>query len=114
RELGQTIVIENRPGAAGVPATEAVVQGPHDGYTLVVGGIAPIVLVPAVKTVRYNVEKDLVPLGLIWQSPQILAVRKELPVNSVKELIDYAKANPNKLTVGSAGVGTVTHLANEL
>ena len=114
RQLGQTIVIENRPGASGVPATEAVVQGPHDGYTLVVGGIAPIVLIPAVKAVRYNVEKDLVPLGLIWQSPQVLAVRTGLPVNSVSELVAYAKANPDKLTIGSAGVGTVTHLANEL
>src|SRR5262249_7361792 len=65
RQLGQPIVIENRPGASGVPGTEAVVNGPNDGYTLVVGGIAPIVLVPAVKKLRYDVDKDLVPLGLI-------------------------------------------------
>jgi tripartite-type tricarboxylate transporter receptor subunit TctC len=80
----------------------------------VVGGIAPIVLVPAVRKTPYSVDKDLVPLGLIWRSPQVLAVRSSLNVSSVAELVAYAKANPEKLTIGSAGMGTVTHLANEL
>jgi tripartite-type tricarboxylate transporter receptor subunit TctC len=114
QQLGQSIIIDNRPGASGVLGTEAVVLGPNDGYTIVVGGIAPIVLVPAVKKLHYDVDKDLVPLGLIWRSPQVLAVRSSLNVSNVAELIAYAKANPGKLTVGSAGVGTVTHLANEL
>lgn len=114
RQLGQPIVIENRPGASGVTGTEMVVQGPPDGYTLVVGGIAPIVLVPAVKALRYDVGKDLTPLGLIWRSPQVLAVRTSLKVNTVAELIGYAKANPGKVNFGSAGTGTVTHLAGEL
>jgi putative tricarboxylic transport membrane protein len=113
KQLGQPIVIENRPGASGVPATEGVVSGPNDGYTLLVGGIAPIVLVPAVKRLRYDVDRDLVPLGLIWRSPQVLAVRASLAVNTVAELIAYAKAHPG-MTVGSAGIGTITHLANEL
>ena len=91
-----------------------VVQGENDGYTLVVGGIAPIVLVPAVKKLRYDVEKDLVPLGLIWLSPQVLAIRPSLGVDTVAAFVDYAKKNPGKVTIGSAGVGTVTHLANEL
>jgi len=114
RQLGQPIVIENRPGASGVPGTEAVVNGPNDGYTLVVGGIAPIVLVPAVKKLRYDVDKDLVPLGLIWRSPQVFAVRASLDVKTVADFVAYAKANPDKATIGSAGIGTVTHLANEL
>src|SRR5579871_2703222 len=114
RQLGQPIVIENRPGASGVPGTEAVVNGANDGYTLVVGGIAPIVLVPAVKKLRYDVDRDLVPLGLIWRSPQVLAVRSTLDAKTVADFVAYAKANPNMLTVGSAGVGTITHLANEL
>lgn len=114
RQLGQPIVIENRPGASGVPATEAVVNGPNDGYTLVVGGIAPIVLVPAVKKLRYDVDKDLVPLGLIWRSPQVVAVRSSLNVSTLADFIAHGRANPDKLTIGSAGVGTVTHLANEL
>ncbi len=114
RQLGQSVVIENRPGASGVPGTESVVSGPNDGYTLVVGGIAPIVLVPAVKKLRYDVDRDLVPLGLIWRSPQVLAVRASLDVKTVADFIAYARSHPGRLTVGSAGVGTITHLANEL
>ncbi len=114
RQLGQSVVIENRPGASGVPGTESVVSGANDGYTLVVGGIAPIVLVPAVRKLRYDVERDLVPLGLIWRSPQVLAVRPSLDVHTVADFIAYAKAHPGGVTVGSAGVGTITHLANEL
>lgn len=113
KQLGQPIVIENRPGASGVPATEGVVSGANDGYTLVVGGIAPIVLVPAVKKLRYDVDRDLVPLGLIWRSPQVLAVRASLDVKTVADLVAYAKSHTG-LTVGSAGIGTITHLANEL
>ena len=113
RQLGP-IVIENRPGASGVPATESVVSGANDGYTLVVGGIAPIVLVPAVKKLRYDVDRDLAPLGLIWRSPQVLAVRASLDVKTVADFVAYAKGHPDKLTVGSAGIRTITHLANEL
>lgn len=114
KQLGQSIVIENRPGASGVPGTEQVATGPHDGYTLVVGGIAPIVLVPVVRQVKYDVDKDFVPLGLIWRSPQVLAVRPTLDVKSVADLVAYAKANPGRANFGSAGIGTVTHLAGEL
>ncbi len=114
RQLGQSIIIENVPGASGVIGTQMVVNGSSDGYTLLVGGIAPIVLVPAVKTLRYDVSRDLAPLGLIWRSPEILAVRPTLHVASVRDLVDYFKKNPGKGTYGSAGVGTVTHLAGEL
>jgi tripartite-type tricarboxylate transporter receptor subunit TctC len=113
RQLGQPIVIENRPGASGVPGTEAVVAGAHDGYTLVVGGIAPIVLVPAVKKLRYDVDKDLVPLGLIWRSPQVFAARASLDVKTVADFVAYAKANPGKLNYG-AGLGTPPHLLSTL
>src|SRR5262245_18918339 len=114
RQIGQSLVIENRPGASGIPAVEALVHGEADGHTLLVGGIAPIVLIPPIQTVRYNVEKDLVPLGLIWRSPQVFAVSAKLGVSTVAEFVARAKANPGKLTVGSAGNGTVTHLAYEL
>jgi tripartite-type tricarboxylate transporter receptor subunit TctC len=114
QKLNQTVIIENMPGGSGVPGVQSVIDSTNDGYTLVVGGIAPIVLVPAAKKLSYDVQKDLVPLGLIWRTPQVLAVRPQLGVDSVSAFIDYAKKKPGEVTVGSAGVGTVTHLANEL
>jgi len=112
--LGQPLIAENRPAASGVPGTEAVALGEADGYTLLLGGIAALVLVPPVQKVRYDVAKDLAPLGLIWRSPQVFAVSTKLGVNTVAEFVAHAKANPGKVTIGSAGNGTVTHLAGEL
>jgi tripartite-type tricarboxylate transporter receptor subunit TctC len=114
RVLGQPVIIENMPGGSGVPGTESVVSATNDGYTLLVGGIAPLVLVPVVKELPYDVARDLVPLGLIWRTPQVLAVRPSLNVDTVAAFVAYAKEKPGTVTVGSAGVGTVTHLANEL
>lgn len=114
RVLGQPVIIENTPGGSGVPGTESVVSAANDGYTLLVGGIAPLVLVPVVKKLPYDVAKDLVPLGLIWRTPQVLAVRPSLNADTVAAFVAYAKEKPGVVTVGSAGVGTVTHLANEL
>ena len=74
-----------------------------DGYTLLAGGIAPLVLIPPVQKVRYDIEKDFVPLGLLWLSPQVLAVNPKLNIKTLAEFMAYAKANPGKLTVGSAG-----------
>jgi tripartite-type tricarboxylate transporter receptor subunit TctC len=109
-----TIVIENRAGGAGIPGTEAALQGDHDGYTLLRGGIAPLTLIPPIQKVRYNTEKDFAPLGLMWRSPQVFAVHPNVGVKTVAEFVAKAKASPGKLTIGSAGLGTVTHLANEL
>lgn len=114
RQLGQPLILENMPGGSGVPGVESVVAGANDGYTLVVGGIAPIVLVPAARKLPYDVARDLVPLGLIWRNGQALVVRPSLGLNSVAAFVDYAKKKPGQVTVGSAGVGTVSHLANEL
>jgi len=109
-----TIVIENRPGGAGIPGTEAALHGDHDGYTLLMGGIAPLTLIPPIQKVRYDTEKDFAPLGLMWRSPQVFAVHPQVGVRTMAEFVAKAKANPGKLTIGSAGLGTVTHLANEL
>jgi tripartite-type tricarboxylate transporter receptor subunit TctC len=114
RHFGQSVVTENRPGAGGIPGTEAALAAEPDGYTLLLGGIAPLVLIPAMQKVRFDVEKDFVPLGLVWRSPQVFAVRPGLAVKTVAEFVARAKAQPNTITVGSAGNGTVTHLANEL
>jgi tripartite-type tricarboxylate transporter receptor subunit TctC len=109
-----TIVVENRPGGAGIPGTEAALQAEHDGYTVLMGGIAPLTLIPPIQKVRYNTEKDFAPLGLMWRSPQVFTVHPQVGVKTVAEFVAKAKANPGKLTIGSAGLGTVTHLANEL
>ncbi len=112
--LGQSLIAENRPAASGITGTEAVAQGEPDGYTLLLGGIAALVLVPPVQKVRYDVQRDFAPLGLIWRSPQVFAVRPGLDVKSVADFVAYAKSNAGKVTFGSAGNGTVTHLAGEL
>src|SRR4029079_17500094 len=100
-----------RPGASGIPGTEAALQGEQDGHILLCGGIAPIALIPPVQKVRYDVAKDFVPLGLVWRSPQVFAVNPALGIKTMAEFVARAKAEPNKLTIGSAGLGTVTHLA---
>src|SRR5262249_52883693 len=99
----------------GLNATEAYFKSPdQDGYSILVGSIGPLTIIPAFKPVSYDVEKDVVPLSTVWRSAQVLAVRPSLGIKTVAEFVAYAKANPNKLTIGSAGVGAVTHLAIEV
>jgi tripartite-type tricarboxylate transporter receptor subunit TctC len=113
KELGQNVVVENRPGAGGVPGTEYARQR-QDGYTLLMGGIAPLVLIPPVQKVPYDLDRDFVPLGLFWRSPQVLAVHPKLNVKSLSDFVALAKKRGTPLVIGSAGQGTVSHLANEL
>jgi tripartite-type tricarboxylate transporter receptor subunit TctC len=112
--LGKPVVIENRGGGGGLNATEAYFKAEQDGYSILVGSIGPLTIIPAFKPVGYDVEKDVVPLSTVWRSAQVLAVRPTLGIKTVAEFVAYAKANPNKLTIGSAGVGAVTHLAIEV
>jgi len=111
RQLGQTVIVENRSGAGGVLGTEAAARAQADGYTLLVSAAATFTVVPAVKKASYDPMKDFVPLGQIWYAPQALVVRAQLNMKTVAELVAYAKANPGKLTFGSAGNGTTTHLS---
>jgi tripartite-type tricarboxylate transporter receptor subunit TctC len=114
RQLGQPIVIENRGGAGGLSATEVFLAGPQDGYTILVGAIGPLTIIPALKQVSYVAEKDFVPLGTVWRSSQVLAVRPAMGVKTMAEFVAHVKANPGKVTIASAGVGAVTHLTIEL
>jgi tripartite-type tricarboxylate transporter receptor subunit TctC len=114
RELGQSVIIENRPGASGIPGTESVLQAAPDGHTLLLGGLAPLILIPPIQKVRYDLAKDFVPLALIWRSPQVFALSAKLGLKTVAEAVAYGKAHAGKITIGSAGIGTVTHLAGEL
>ena len=94
RELGKPVVIENRGGGGGLNATEAFFKTEPDGYTILVGSIGPLTIIPAFKPVGYDVEKDVVPLSTVWRSAQVLAVRPTLGIKTVAEFVAYAKAHP--------------------
>ena len=114
KALGKTVVVENRPGAGGIVGTQAVVNTAPDGYTLCVCSVGAISVAPFAQKVGYDPAKDLAPVGIISTIVQAVIVRKSLPVNSMAELVAYAKANPGKLNYGSAGAGGLTHYAVEL
>ena len=112
--LGQSVVVENRGGGGGVAGAEVVATSAPDGYTMLLGAAGPLVVSPSVKPLRYDVAKDLAPLAQVYRSAQVLAVHHKLGVKTVAEFVAYAKANPSKVNVGSAGVGTLPHLSIEL
>ena len=112
-ELGQSAVIDNRPGAAGNLASEIVLKAPADGYTLLVGS-NPYINKALYKKLPYDIEKDFQPVTLLANGPMVIAVNNNLPVNSIKELIAYAKKNPGKLNFASSGNGSAPHMAGVL
>lgn len=111
--LGQSFVIENRPGAASNIATEAVARAPADGYTLLGTDGAAAINATLYGKLNFNFEQDFAVVGMV-RSPLVILLHPSVPVRTVPELITYAKANPRKLTMGSAGTGNPTHLAGEL
>lgn len=111
--LGQPVVIENRPGAAGALAVEQTARSAPDGYTIVFGNSAPNAILPAIRKLNYDPIKDLAPISVVARVPLIWAVPASLPVNNMKEFIDYAKARPGQLNFGSTGLGAVSHLSAE-
>ncbi len=112
--LGQQFYVENRPGAAGVIGSKTVIVSPADGMTLLYTPSSLSLAVLVNKTPPYDLAKDFTPIVNVAISPYALVVSPSLPVHSLKELIAYAKANPDKLSYGSAGVGSASHLAAEL
>lgn len=112
--LGQPIVIENNGAASGVVGTDAGARAAPDGYTWTLAHDPPFTILPHVRKLSYDPLKDFEPVSMIAVIPMVLVVRPGLPVTSVRELIDYAKANPGKLTVASSGTGATSHLAAEL
>jgi tripartite-type tricarboxylate transporter receptor subunit TctC len=110
--LGQQIVVDNRGGAGGTIGTKAVSRSAPDGYTIVLGYTGTLAIGPTLyPSAGYDPRKDFEPIGLIGHAPNSLVVHPSFPVKSVKELVDYAKANPGKVNYGSAGVGTVSHVS---
>jgi tripartite-type tricarboxylate transporter receptor subunit TctC len=110
RELGVSVVVDNRPGAGGNIAAEAVARSPADGYTVLNGGHWAINRA-LYRTISYDGEHDFVPITLVATGPTIICVNNDLPVHSLSELIGYAKANPGKLFNAGAGYGSAPHLA---
>ena len=111
--LGQSMVVENRPGAGTLVGTEAVAKAPADGYTLLLGGLSNIALNPGLyPKLPYDPQKDFVPVGLAVKYSYTLVARKDLPQATLRDLIEYARANPEKVTYASAGNGTGQHVAS--
>jgi len=115
KALGQGFVVENIGGGGGAIACQTTAKAPADGYTLLQGYVATHGTSPATRSkLPYDPIKDFTPVGMIGSTPNVLVVNASLPVNTLKEFTAYLKANPAKLSYGSAGQGSLTHLSMEL
>lgn len=112
--LRQTIVVDNQSGGGGTIACQATLRAAPDGYTLMQGYVATHGTSPATRRLPYDAIKDFTPVGMIGGTPNVLVVNAALPVNSLKEFVAYLRRNPGKLSYGSAGAGSLTHLTMEL
>ncbi len=112
--LGQPFVIENRPGAGSNIATEAVVRAPPDGYTLLLVGSPNAINATLYDNLNFNFIRDIAPVASLIRGALVMVVHPSLPASTLAEFIDYAKANPGKLSYGSGGVGGITHITAEL
>jgi tripartite-type tricarboxylate transporter receptor subunit TctC len=113
--LGQQIVVDNRPGGGGNVGAALVAKAPADGYTLLVGSSGPLSINPVVhKEMPYDSVKDFAPVSRVQSVPLVVLVTQKFGVNSVKELVERARAQPGRITVASAGTGTTNHFAIEL
>jgi tripartite-type tricarboxylate transporter receptor subunit TctC len=113
RALGQPVVVENQSGGGGIVGSQATARAAPDGYTLMVGYVGTHGTNPAVRKLPYDAIRDFTPVAMVGGTPNVLVVAPSLPVKSLAEFIAYAKANKGKLSYGSAGPGTLTHLAME-
>jgi len=115
KSLGQPVIVENRPGAGGNIAADAVAKAPPDGYTLLMGTNGPLAVSPAIyKDLPYDPLKDLAPVTLVGTSPNLIAVNPGAGITTLKGLVDKAKAEPGKLNFSSVGKGSISQLSMEL
>jgi tripartite-type tricarboxylate transporter receptor subunit TctC len=114
KALGQNFIVDNQGGGGGVIASVATARAAPDGYTLMQGYVATHGTTPATRKVPYDAIKDFTPIGMIGGTPNVLVVNSTLPVKTLAEFIDHARKNPGRLSYGSAGQGSLTHLTMEL
>jgi tripartite-type tricarboxylate transporter receptor subunit TctC len=112
--LGQSFVVENKPGAGSNIGTQAVIASPPDGYTLLLTSTANAINASFDPTLPFDFAKDIAPVAGVARIPLVLVVNNDLPVKSVADFIAYARANPGKLSIASSGIGTSLHLSGEL
>jgi tripartite-type tricarboxylate transporter receptor subunit TctC len=110
----QPIVIDNRGGQAGVLGTDVVAKAPPDGYTIAITSASSLAITPSMEQIAYDPQKDLAPVTLVAQVPEMLVVASNVPANNMAELVALARAEPGKLNFASAGIGGLPHLAGEL
>jgi tripartite-type tricarboxylate transporter receptor subunit TctC len=114
RALGKPVIIDNRAGAGGIVGTQVVANAVPDGHVLCVCSVGAVSIAPFAQKVGYDPIEDLAPIGIVSSIPQVVIVRKDLPVKTMIDFVSYAKANPGKLNYGSSGVGGLTHYSVEL
>jgi tripartite-type tricarboxylate transporter receptor subunit TctC len=112
--LNQTFVVDNQGGGGGVIASQATARSVPDGYTLMQGYVATHGTSPATRKLPYDPIKDFTPIGMIGGTPNVLVVNTNVPVNTLQEFVEYVRKNPGKVSYGSAGQGSLTHLTMEL
>ncbi len=113
--LGQTMLVENRAGAGGALGSDVVAKSPPDGYTLVLSSLTTLAIAPnMLKSVQYDPVKDFSAIGPVAITPNILSVNAGSEFNTLRDMVNFAKANPGKLTFGSSGVGSIGHLSGEV
>jgi tripartite-type tricarboxylate transporter receptor subunit TctC len=112
--FAQQFVIENRPGASGAIAAEAVARAPADGYTLLMGNVPVIAITPALSKVSYDPVKDFAPISAVGANPLVLVAHPSVPVVTIEEFVGYARSRPRQLTYVSSGIGSIVHLAMAL
>ena len=114
KKWGQTVLVENKPGASGTIFSEQLTNMPADGYTLMVTATHHVINPSLYKNLKYNTRKDFTPISLVAGVPNVLVVNPAFPAQNIQELIAYAKSNPGRVMFGSSGTGGANHLSGEL